>query len=260
LGTPRILLNSKSKNFPNGLANSSGMVGKNLMLHPVGWVEGKFSKFLKSYDGPQGCSITSSQFLTKKNKHFEKGYLIQILREPHPVEQSVIKNKLGKLNFGKKFFDNFFNFYGKTVSAAVICEDLPEAKNRLILERFKKKQDDIPNIKIKYKLSDNSKKMISHGIKNCVKLMKLAGAKEIYYFGPVKHAGWHIMGTARMGASKKNSVVNKNGRCHDINNLFIVDSSIFTSSSGVNPVSTICALSFKISDYIKENFCEKFNQ
>jgi len=259
LGTPRILLNSKSKNFPNGIANSSGMVGKNLMLHPLGWVEGKFSKFLKSYDGPQGCSIASSQFLTQKNKNFQKGYLIQILREPHPVEQSVIKNKLRKLNFGKKFFDNFFDFYGKTVSAAIICEDLPETKNRLILEQFKKNQNEIPNIKIKYKLSDNSKKMIAHGIKNSIKLMKLAGAKDINSFGPVKHTGWHIMGTARMGVNKKNSVVNKNGRCHDINNLFIVDSSIFTSSSGVNPVSTICALSFKISDYIKENFYEKFS-
>ena len=100
--------------------------------------------------------------------------------------------------------------------------------------------------------------MISHGIKNATRLMKVAGAREIVSFGPVKHTGWHIMGTARMGSNKKNSVVDKNGKCHDIKNLFIVDSSIFTSSSGVNPVSTICALSFKISDYIKENYYEKF--
>ena len=88
IGTPRLLLNSKNKYFPKGLANKSGLVGKNLMLHPC-MDRGKFSKFLGSQHGPQGCSIYSTQF--KKNKNFFKGYTIQVLRETHPVENFVMR-------------------------------------------------------------------------------------------------------------------------------------------------------------------------
>lgn len=252
LGTPRLLLNSKNEHHPNGLANSSGLLGKNLMLHPLGWVEGRFPEFLKSYSGPQGCSIYSTQF--HKNKKFQKGYTIQILREPHPVEHFIMRKKLKQLNFGKNFFDDFFNYYGRTISAAIICEDFPELKNKIILDYKNLDSDGMPGVKIFYKVSKNSKKMISDGIKNCKKLMLKAGAKNVISFGPVKHTGWHIMGTAKMGKDKKRSVVDQNGRCHDIKNMFIVDSSIFCSSSGMNPVSTICALSLKISSYIKKGF------
>ena len=111
----------------------------------------------------------------------------------------------------------------------------------------------MPGIIINYTLSKNSKKMLSHGLKQCKKLLKTAGAKKIQAFGPVRNTGWHISGTAKMGKSKENSVVNKFGQCHDIKNLFIVDSSIFPSSSAVNIASTVQAISLMISDHIKEN-------
>ena len=111
----------------------------------------------------------------------------------------------------------------------------------------------MPGIKINYKLSKNTKKMLSHGLKQCKKLLKAAGAKEVIAFGPVTNSGWHLVGTAKMGTSKKNSVVNKYGQCHDIKNLFIIDSSIFPSSSGVNIASTVQAVSLMISDHIKKN-------
>ena len=90
-------------------------------------------------------------------------------------------------------------------------------------------------IKLHYKLSDNSKKMLVHGIKNCTKALKNAGAIRVRSFGPVRDTGWHIMGTAKMGIDPKKSVVNKFGQSHDVKNLFIVDSSVFTTSAGVNP-------------------------
>ena len=77
-------------------------------------------------------------------------------------------------------------------------------------------------VKINYKLSKNSKKMLSHGILKAKELMKKAGAKSIISFGPVRHTGWHLMGTARMGKDPNKSVVNEWGRSHDVNNLFIV--------------------------------------
>ena len=111
----------------------------------------------------------------------------------------------------------------------------------------------MPGVKIHYKLSDNSKKMMADGIHNAKKLIKTVNAKTTFAFGPIKYAGWHLMGTAKMGKNKKKSVTNENGQTHDIKNLFIVDSSIFPSSSGVNIASTVQAVSLMISDYIKKN-------
>ena len=95
--------------------------------------------------------------------------------------------------------------------------------------------------------------MLSHGIQKVKEVMKTAGAISTLAFGPVRHTGWHQMGTAKMGEKKNTSVVNKYGQTHDIKNLVIIDGSIFTTSGGVNPMSTIQALSLKISEEIKLN-------
>jgi choline dehydrogenase-like flavoprotein len=254
IGTPRILLNSSNKKFPNGLANSSGQLGKNLMLHPLGYIEGYFNKFLASNDGPEGCSIYSHEFYeTKKKRGFKRGYTIQLLKSPGPIETFHYLKKFNKINFGQDFFKNFFNYYGRTIPLAVICEDIPEKHNCVQLDYKHKDNSGMPGIKINYKLSKNTKKMLSHGIIQCKKLLKKAGAQYVIAFGPVKNTGWHLSGTAKMGRLKKNSIVNKFGQCHDIDNLFIVDSSIFPSSSGVNIASTLQAVSLMITDNIKKN-------
>ncbi len=254
IGTPRILLNSKNKDFPNGLANKSGQLGKNLMLHPLGFVEGKFDKFLESNEGPEGCSIYSHEFYeTKKNRNFKRGYTLQLLKSPGPIESFHYLKKFNKIKFGKSFFKSFFDFFGHTIPIAIICEDFPSKNNYIQLDHGSKDNTGMPGIKINYKLSENTKKMLSHGINQCKKLFKTAGAKSVMAFGPVKNTGWHLVGTAKMGSNKKNSVVNKFGQCHEVKNLFIVDSSIFPSSSGVNIASTVQAVSLMISDYIKKN-------
>ncbi len=254
IGTPRILLNSSCKNFPNGLANNSGQLGRNLMLHPLAFIEGHFNEFMATNDGPEGCSIYSHQFYqTKKNRGFKRGYTIQLLKSPGPIESFQYLKKFNKIEFGKSFFRDLFEYYGKSIPLAVICEDAPEKSNFVELDYKKKDSSGMPGVKINYKLSNNSKKMMLHGIKQCKKLFETAGAKKIISFGPVRNTGWHLVGTAKMGKSKKNSVVNKYGQCHDIKNLFIIDSSIFPSSSGVNIASTVQAVSLMISDYIKKN-------
>jgi choline dehydrogenase-like flavoprotein len=258
IGTPRILLNSKNKKFPKGLANSSGLVGKNLMLHPLGYVEGKFTKFLASFRGPSGCCIASQEFYeTKKKEKFKRGYTMQILRGTGPLDTVRQLKKFNKLQFGKNLLKEFFNYYGKTMSVAIICEDLPEKNNFVELDYKNRDSSRMPGVKIHYKLSDNSKKMLAHGMSRAKKLLKHAGAKKISAFGPVRHAGWHIMGTAKMGINKKKSVVNQYGQTHDIKNLVIVDSSIFVTSGGVNIMSTLQALALKITNHIK-NFPEKY--
>ena len=253
-GSPRLLLNSKSKFFPNGLANSSNQVGKNLMLHPLGYVEGKFNKFLASHRGPEGCCLYSHEFYnTNKKNNFKRGYTIQVLRGQSALDVAFNEKKFNVLNFGSKFHETFFDNYGHSIPMVVICEDFPDKKNYLELDYKNKDINGIPGIKVNYTLSNNSKKMLSHGINRCTEVLKKAGAVQIRSFGPVRDTGWHIMGTARMGLNEKNSVVNKYCQTHDLHNLFIVDSSVFTTSSGVNPLNTIMALSLRATDFIKKN-------
>ena len=253
IGTPRILLNSKTKHFKEGLANTSGLVGKNLMLHPLGLVEGTFEKLNNSFQGPEGCSIYSHNFYgTNKKNNFKRGYTIQVLRGNHPISTALAAKKFNDLKFGEKHHEEFAQNYGKKIPIAIICEDLPEKKNFIELDKNIKDSNGIPGIKVNYKLSDNTKKMLAHGLTKGKELMTAAGSKKNIIFGPVKHTGWHLMGTAKMGFKKENSVVNAYGQTHDIKNLFIVDSSIFATASSVNPVSTIISLSLMITDKIKK--------
>lgn len=254
IGTPRLLLNSYDKKNPEGLCNSSGLVGKNLMLHPLGYVEGHFPDFLDSSIGPNGCCIASHEFYeTDISRGFKRGYSMQILRGLGPLETCESGQKFNKIKFGKSFHEDFFNLYGHVASIAIICEDFPEEKNYIELDFNLPDSSGMPGVKIHYSLSENSKRMLAHGINRAKEVFKTAGAKNSIAFGPVKNSGWHLMGTTKMGKKKKESVVNENGQSHDLKNLVIVDSSVFITSSGVNPTSTMQALALKFTDKIKKH-------
>ena len=251
VGTPRLLLNSECNLFPNGLANNSGLVGKNLMLHPLAYVEGVFAENIDSHIGPQGCCVYSHEFYeSKKDRGFDRGFTMQVLRGPGPIEIATSGFIRRKISIGEKHHDDFSKFFGRTMGMSIIVEDLPLESNSVSLDPNLKDKHGIPAPRISYQLSENSKKMISFGISRGKEVMKSAGAVNVSGFGPIRNTGWHLMGTARMGNDPDQSVVNKFGRSHDIPNLYIVDSSVFVTSSGVNPASTLQALALYITDNI----------
>lgn len=253
IGTPRLLLNSRSERFPNGLANSSDMVGRNLMLHPTGYVEGIFSETLDAHLGPQGCCILSQQFYeSDPARGFLRGYTMQILRAPGPLEAALAGVARREIPWGEGFYDGFTRRFLHTANLAIITEDLPDPENRVTLDPVLKDSHGIPSPKIYYRLGENTKKMLSHGLTRGRELMNASGAKKTAAFGPVRNTGWHLMGTARMGLDPSRSVVNSRGQTHDVPNLFIIDSSIFVTSGGVNPASTLQAVALLISDCIIE--------
>jgi choline dehydrogenase-like flavoprotein len=255
VGTPRILLNSKSLNYPNGLANSSGLVGKNLMLHPLGYVEGEFDEEIESHLGPHGCCVLSQEFYeTDPKRGFYRGYTMQVLRTPGALETANSLLFKDRKFIGAEHHNKFRSKFGKTIGISIITEDLPEETNYISIDEKLIDNYGIPCPKINYKLSENTKKMLVHGLEKGRQVLVASGAKNVLQFGPVKNAGWHIMGTAKMGIDSRTSVVNQYGQSHDHKNLFIIDSSIFVTSGAVNPASTIQALSLYISDYIKYNF------
>jgi choline dehydrogenase-like flavoprotein len=117
----------------------------------------------------------------------------------------------------------------------------------------------IPAPKLEYTLSDNSRKMLDHAVARGSEMLESSGAKETFHESPLGVAGWHLMGTARMGTDPERSVVNEWGRSHDVPNLFIIDGSIFVTAGAVNPTNTIQALALYIADTIKNNLSNLFD-
>jgi choline dehydrogenase-like flavoprotein len=122
-----------------------------------------------------------------------------------------------------------------------------------------KDSDGIPAPKVTYRLSDNSHQMLNHGVARAKEVLQASGATDAVAEAPLRQAGWHLMGTARMGTDPKTSVVNEWGRCHDVRNLFIVDGSIFVTAAAVNPTNTIQALALYIADTMKKNLANLFD-
>lgn len=259
IGTPRLLLNSKSKAFPDGLANRSGLVGKNLMFHPLTGVAGVFDEPMKGHEGPMACSILSQEFYeTDSSRGFVRGYGLHSGRSTTPMTYALggygIDNPIP---WGKEHRRVMDDVYPYLAGLTVVTEDLPEEVNCVTLDPELKDSDGIPAPKITYRLGENTKKMLKHGEEQAKEVLLAAGAKEVLTKGDNDvwwRAGWHQMGTCRMGNNPETSVVNGWGRSHDVRNLFIVDGSIFVTAGAVNPTSTIQALALYIGDSIKNNF------
>ncbi|MEJ2089354.1 MAG: GMC family oxidoreductase [Gammaproteobacteria bacterium] len=260
VGTPRILLNSTSDRFPNGLANTSGLVGKNLMFHPVGFVQGVFDERLDSHKGPPACCILSKEFYeTDPSRGFVRGYNMQITRGQGPLSTAMAGYVNGTIPWGPGHHEAFARRFDHVASIGILCEDLPEEHNTVTLDPELTDSDGIPAPKITYRYSENSLKMLEHGLARGEEVMHAAGAREVTSGGPMPVSGWHLLGTARMGNDPETSVVNGWGRSHDVKNLFIVDGSIFVTGGGVNPTSTIQALALYVADTMKKNLANLFD-
>lgn len=254
IGTPRILLNSKSKLFPDGLANRSGLVGRNLMFHPYAMVTGLFDEPLEGYKGATGCCIMSQEFYeTDAARGFARGYSFEILRGLGPVFTALMGFGWGRLPWGADHHRSYAEIFDRTAGLVVIGEDLPEETNTVTLDPTLVDGSGIPAPKITYRLGENSERLMSHGAARAKELLDAAGARETFAEPLLRVAGWHLMGTARMGTDPATSVVNEWGRCHDVKNLFVVDGSIFPTAGAVNPTNTIQALALRIGDAMKRN-------
>jgi choline dehydrogenase-like flavoprotein len=253
IGTPRLLLNSRSARFPNGLADRSGLVGRNLMFHPYASVRGIFDEPLDGLKGPIGCSIVAQEFYeTDLSRGFVRGYSFQVARGASPVSVALGGLSGDRLPWGAAHRGEFARRFGHTASVAVIGEDLPEAHNRVTLDDHLTDGDGIPAPRVSYRLSENSRAMLAHGVERATEVLRAAGASAIEATPLLRPAGWHLMGTARMGTDPRTSVVDARGRCHDVPNLYVVDGSILVTGGAVNPTSTIQALAL----YIAERFIE----
>ncbi len=261
VGTPRLLLNSRSPQFPDGLANRNGLVGRNLMFHPYGMVMGIFDEPLDGYQGPTGCGLMSHEFYeTDRARGFVRGFSFELLRGFGPVTTALWGLASGRVPWGDDHHRGYGEVVDRMAGLIAICEDLPEDHNRVVLDPELTDAHGIPAPKIEYRLSDNSRRILDFGVERGKEALMAAGAQSTFVEAPLRIAGWHLMGTARMGTDPARSVVNEWGRAHDVRNLFVIDGSIFVTAGAVNPTCTIQGLALYIADRIKKNLGNLFDE
>ncbi len=257
VGTPRLLLNSASALFPNGLANSSDYVGRNLMFHPIGFVSGEFDEDLVGYQGPLGVLLHCQEFYeTDLSRGFVRGCQMQLHHDFGPLTTALGGFTAHRVPWGADHHRVLRNRLGRTLSITAMTEDLPELHNRVTLDETLSDSHGIPAPKISYTLSDNTQRAIDFVVARARELLETCGAHEVRELPCVPESGWHLMGTARMGNDPETSVVDRWGRAHDVPNLFVVDASLFVTGAPVNPTSTIQALALRTASWIGANHRE----
>jgi choline dehydrogenase-like flavoprotein len=253
IGTARLLLNSRSSLFPDGLANSSGLVGKNLMHHPCGVVMGIFDEWFGCDDGPRGSAMLSQEFYeTDLRRGFVRGYDMQVLGSGVSPLGAALGGLLGQpVRWGAEHHKEISERFGHMMGITIMTEDLPEESNQVTLDPDLTDSHGIAAPRIQYTVSENTNRMLDHGVERAKEVMEAAGAKKIMSARLRRNAGWHLLGTARMGDNPNNSVVDRWGRAHDVPNLFVIDGSVFTTGACINPTSTIESLALRTADYLK---------
>ncbi len=253
IGTARILLNSATPEWPDGLANSSGLVGRRLMMHPFASVTGLFDENLESWQGQFGCSIESFEFYeTDESRGFVRGAKWGLAPTGGPINMAL-PARAGESEWGPDHHLRFRERFGRGQSWGLFGEDLPNADNQVVLDDKLTDSSGIPAPKIIYKVSDNSRKLLDFHIEKATESMVEAGALKVETDSLMRYSGWHLLGTARMGTDPKTSVMDRWGCSHDIPNLYAVDGSLFVTSSGTNPTSTIAALALRTAEHMVQN-------
>lgn len=252
VGTARLLQLSRSQAHPDGLGNSSGLVGKRLMMHPYGAVVGNYEDDLESWMGPTGQAIQSMQFYeTDESRGFVRGAKWNVMPTGGPLGMRAgYGGRPVKESWGENFHRNVKANMGRSFEWGIIAEDLPDETNQVVLDPSLTDSDGIAAPKIVYKSSENTSKLIDFHIARAVEAHEAAGAVSTSVTRLMRDCGWHLLGTARMGEDPATSVVDQWGRSHDVPNLYVIDGSIFVTSSGVNPTATIMALALRCVEHL----------
>jgi len=250
VGTARLLLLSDSPQHRDGLGNSSGLVGTRLMHHPTGMVSGLFDEPLEGFKGPFAVTFVSQEFYeTERSRGFARGYQMQLIRSDGPLGTALGGYLVG-VPWGEGHHPQFVAQFSHTASLTVTTEDLPDERNRVTLDPDLTDSSGIPAPKVSFRVDDTSRAMIEHGIARATEVMREAGATKVLAQRLVASAGFHLLGTARMGDDPKTSVVDRWGRSHDVDNLFVADGSVFVTAGALNPTSTIQAIALRTADHI----------
>ncbi len=242
--TPRLLLMSASNRFPDGLANSSGLVGRNLMVQTNQAVWARFDEEIRSYKGPPSLALTEHWNYTDEGKDFFGGYAYM---SQGPLPRQWAATLTGGRGLWGEALVREMEDYNHQAGLKIVGEVLPQERNRVTLAD-ETDQYGLPIARVTFSLCDNDKKLIAHAIRHMTEVMRAAGGRDVWQ-------EWndtaHLNGTVRMGDDPRTSVVNADCRSWDIRNLWVCDGSVFPTVGGVNPSLTIQAIACRTADRIR---------
>lgn len=256
LESTRLLLNSKPRAFPQGLANSSGAVGHYFCEHIMGprasglLPQLRNTKVTNDDGRPQSSYIPRFRNITDRDPRFIRGYGLQ--GGSGSVEYPGHAHNTPGL--GAAFKETVRGNHPAPISYSAFGEVLARRENQVSLDPEVTDTYGIPALRFDYRFGDNELKMAADMADAGEEMLRAAGAENIQVVREPLTEGWsiHELGTARMGNDPKTSVTNSFGQTHDIRNLFVVDGSIFVSAACVNPTWTILALCWRSMDYLKD--------
>jgi choline dehydrogenase-like flavoprotein len=256
LESTRLMLNSKSRLYPNGLANSSGVLGHYFCEHIMGLGASGILPMLKGRettldDGrPQSTYIARFRNLKDRHPNFIRGYGFQGGSgcDEYPGGANSVPG------FGLDFKRKVRELYPARISIGAFGEVLARYENYIDIDPDVKDAWGIPVIRFHYKFGDNELAMAKDMAETGEEMLRAAGCEDISVRREPLPEGWsiHELGTARMGNDPKTSVTNSFGQTHDIKNLFITDGSVFVSAGCQNPTWTILSLAWRSSEYMIE--------
>ncbi len=236
--TPRLLLNSTSARFPNGLANNHDQVGRYVMVQGATQVSARFPEMLRMYKAPPP-EVSSEQFYeTDESRGFVRGFSIQTI-SPLPIgwaEHVVAEGHWGRA------LREYMRDYNHWTVLGVLCELLPQAENRVTLAG-QKDQYGLPVATFQHSLCENDRANIDFAAKVMHEIWEEAGAQDVLRID--RYA--HLVGGCRMGFGPEDSVVDSSHRAWEVPNLFIADGSVCPTQGAANPALTIMALSDRLA-------------
>lgn len=263
IGTTSILLQSTSNRFPNGLGNSSGQIGLNLMDHHSGaGATGEHDLYKDQYytgRRPTGIYIPRFRNVNEQTKHkdFIRGYGFQADGERSEWQDVMEADN----SFGANYKNALTTPGPWTMWMGAWGECLPNSSNKVTLDKNKKDQWGLPLLDIDFSFGQNEKAMRADAQFSAAEMLEVAGFKNVQTFDYNFTGGTtiHEMGTARMGRDPKTSVLNQFNQMHDVKNIFITDGSCMPSGGCQNPSLTYMALTaraceYAVSELKKNNF------
>ncbi|GEO39284.1 choline dehydrogenase-like flavoprotein [Skermanella aerolata] len=248
--SPRLLLNSASSMFPDGLANSSGQVGRNYMRHTTGSVYATFEKPVHMYRGTTMAGIVRDEAKLDTSRGFAGGYELETLSLGLPFMAAF-------LNPGAwgRSFTSAMDGYDHMAGMWIVGEDMPQETNRITLHASEKDTFGMAIPNVHFDDHPNDVAMRNHAFRQGSTLYEAVGATRTIHTPP--YPSTHNLGTNRMSANARDGVVNKNGQTHDIKNLFVSDGSQFTTGAACNPTLTIVSLAIRQADFIADQMSKR---
>ncbi len=243
--TPRLLLNSACRQYPDGLANSSGLVGVGIMPHSSHDVYARFPEEIRLYKGTPVLASSLDFYETSATRDFVRGYTLHA-HGARPIEmaQGLVR---GCNLWGSKLRDAMidYNFYGRVT---MVGEVLPSEQNTVTLAE-ERDEHGLPLAKVTFSYGENDLRLIKHAVGSMERILEAAGGRPEFTVSDTAH----LMGGCRMGSDPRTSVVNEWCQSHDIKNLVICSAASFVTGGSGNPTLTVMALALRTAEHLAES-------